>query len=83
MATDEAYEAAALAMYGTLDIGPARGALDAAVDAVWDLAVAEGRRQAAEAIRADTAAQRLDRYIPRPSEYWTEWAARIAAGETP
>jgi hypothetical protein len=63
-----------------------------AVDAVWDLAVAEGRRQAAEAIRAtmhagvwmprDITGRSPNGGRPTVGAYG-EWAARIAAGETP
>lgn len=50
----------------------------AAVDAVWSLGVAEGRRQAAEAI--DKAIEQLD---PLHSFVdGAEWAARIAEGNT-
>jgi len=47
--SDAAYEAAHNAF---VEIGPPGLALHAAVDAVWALGVAEGRRQAAEDIRA-------------------------------
>jgi hypothetical protein len=109
MATDEAYEAACTAAtetyYNRTGLRPsepenyAHVYARAAVDAVWDLAVAEGRRQAAEAIRADKGARGVGEpycgckhpvhgfYCPVHDEGKTpgiaEWAARIAAGETP
>jgi hypothetical protein len=83
MATDEAYEAAAVAFrLGDPLAPPWPGTalwerISIVVDAVWDLAVAEGRRQAAEAIRVagNDVYQNL-------SWMWPQEAARIAAGET-
>jgi hypothetical protein len=82
MATDEAYEAAAVAFRLGDPLAPpwSGTALERrirlAVDAVWDLAVAKGRRQAAEAIRRSAAPLGMVATT-------TELAARIAAGETP
>jgi hypothetical protein len=92
MATDEAYEAAAEAVARRRNPWATRkdvivdgGEYDechnlarAAVDAVWDLAIAEGQRQAAEDLVAETVAG-LNAVQSRTKP----WAARIAAGETP
>ena len=76
----EAYERAAVAVHDSVCndrtcsatvIGSVYGMrARAAVDAVWPLAVAAGRREAAEAIRAQIVAGAFG-----------EWAARIAEGE--
>jgi hypothetical protein len=89
MATDEAYEAAAVAFRLGDPLAPpwSGTALERrirlAVNAVWDLAVAEGRRQAAEAIRAATPLRIGASGSWATTPELVEWAARIAAGETP
>jgi hypothetical protein len=88
MAMDEAYEAAAVAFRLGDPLAPPwpgtalERRIRLAVDAVWDLAVAEGRRQAAEAIRSyndNPPPFSMDDSIYRALQR----AARIAAGETP
>jgi hypothetical protein len=84
MATDEAYEAAAVAFRLGDPLAPPwpgtalERRIRLAVDAVRPIFVAEGRQQAAEAIRA------AGRDVHQNLQWmWPEEAARIAAGETP
>jgi len=84
--TEEAYQAALQAHGAMLD----GDRLRAAVDAVWPIAVAEGRRQAAEAIQANlaqvAAEADYDSGVLGPGDtgflLGGEWAARIAGHGT-
>jgi hypothetical protein len=90
--TKAAYEAAAqtAASLGWAGSKPETWTVDevavrAIVDAVWPLAVAEGRRQAAEAIRAQVTANAVPPVALRSGAILransvAEWAAGIAEG---